>query len=278
MQIKLLENIIMKVAGKAACDVLEFIYGKKDVNEFLIAKRLGLTINQVRNILYKLSNHHLVFFTRKKDKRKGWYTYYWTLDVKKCLDFMKKELEKEKQLLENNLKNRISRRFYECKDCVVEVNEENALIHDFFCAECGGVYTLSENQKVIDEINPEIARKERQIQLIDFELKKLEEEESKKRARLERKKKKEKEKEKMDKKMARKKLSQKNLGKKEKKTVKKKTTKKKVSIKKNSKKKSAKKIVKKKTVKKKIVKKKTVKKKIVKKKTIGKKSVKKKKR
>jgi transcription factor E len=190
MQLKLLENIIMKVAGKPACDILNLIYGKRDVNEFLIAKKLDLTINQVRNILYKLSNYHLVFFIRKKDKRKGWYTYYWTFDTKKCLEFMKKELEKEKQFLENNLKNRTQRRFYSCLGCSVEVNEDKALQNNFICQECGEVYTLSDNKQVIEEITPEIARKDRQIKVLDEELVKVNHEETKKRVRKDKRKKK----------------------------------------------------------------------------------------
>jgi transcription factor E len=81
MQTKLLSEVVNEIAGKQASDILNLLIGKKDVNEFLIAKKLKLTINQVRNILYKLSNFNLVTFTRKKDKKKGWYTYFWGIHI-----------------------------------------------------------------------------------------------------------------------------------------------------------------------------------------------------
>jgi len=69
----LLKEVVAIVAGKQAEEIADILDSKKHVNEFLIAKKLGITINQTRNILYKLSDFGLVSFIRKKDKRKGWY-------------------------------------------------------------------------------------------------------------------------------------------------------------------------------------------------------------
>ena len=54
MQIKFLKSIVEHLINKQAIPIVDLLAGKKDVNEFLIAKKLGLTINQTRNILYKL--------------------------------------------------------------------------------------------------------------------------------------------------------------------------------------------------------------------------------
>ena len=70
MQIKLLNEIVASIAGKPASEVVNILFGKKNINEFIIAKKLKLTINQTRNILYKLSDAGLVGSTRKKDRRK----------------------------------------------------------------------------------------------------------------------------------------------------------------------------------------------------------------
>ena len=51
-------------------EIVDLLYGKANVNEFLIAKKLNVTINQARNILYKLGDEGLVSFIRKKDKKK----------------------------------------------------------------------------------------------------------------------------------------------------------------------------------------------------------------
>ena len=71
MQINLLKSLVEEMAGQGASQIVDILYNKKDINEFLIAKKMNLTINQVRNILYKLSAEGLVSFIRKKDKKKG---------------------------------------------------------------------------------------------------------------------------------------------------------------------------------------------------------------
>ena len=111
MQANLLKIIVEDIAGKQATEIVKLLIGKKDVNEFLIAKKLKLTINQTRNILYKLSDSGLVSFTRKKDKRKGWYIYFWTLNSLKSLELLEKRLSESLGHLTNKLKNRKTKRF-----------------------------------------------------------------------------------------------------------------------------------------------------------------------
>ena len=148
MQTKLLTEIVKEIAGIPAIGILDILEGKKDVNEFLIAKKLKLTINQARNIFYKLSNFGLVSFSRKKDKKKGWYTYFWTLNTIKTLELLEGRMNKEIENLKHQLKNRETKRFYICNTCKIEVGEENALIHNFTCSECGQIYELNENKKI----------------------------------------------------------------------------------------------------------------------------------
>lgn len=180
MQVKLLKDIVSGIAGKPASDIVDLIFGKKDVNEFLIAKKLGLTINQIRNILYKLSNYGLVSSIRKKDKRKGWYIYYWTLSSEKSLEFLKKTMNKEIENTENQIKARQSKRFYLCKVCNIEVTEEKALENSFACAECGEVYELNSAVKIIKELNTKLNSLKRNLIVIDEELGKIREKQEKK--------------------------------------------------------------------------------------------------
>ena len=69
MQVKFLKSVVEHLINKQSIPIVDLLVGKKDVNEFLIAKKLELTINQTRNILYRLSDYGLVSFIRKKDKR-----------------------------------------------------------------------------------------------------------------------------------------------------------------------------------------------------------------
>jgi transcription factor E len=248
MQIKLLENLVEELAGLETGRIVEILFGKKDVNEFLIAKKMDLTINQVRNILYKLSADGLVTFIRKKDKRKGWYIYYWTLKTEKCLVKLEQSLIKKIEDLNATLHSRETKRFYLCKPCGIEVTEEKALEHGFTCEECAEVYELTDNSGAIRDTKAKTTRTEKDLELIKKELEEIREKELKKRKRVENKEAKEvaKKKEilKKAKAAAKAKLEKKN-------PKKKKSTKKKPTKKKPAKKKPQPKKVKKKPTKKK---------------------------
>jgi len=257
---KFLRDVITLIVGKQAEEIADLLNNKKHVNEFLIAKKLDITINQTRNILYKISNHGLVSFIRKKDKKKGWYTYFWKIDVLKSLEFLKAILIKKVNQINNQVKSRESKEFYICKRCNIEFNEENALLYDFTCNECGGIFSLKDNTKILREFKRNLDKLKKELSFIDEEI-------NKEKEKLEKEKLKEiKKQEKI--KDAKKKVikSKKLLKKKTKKVIKKKSVKKK-SVKKKPKGKKPKisrrkKIIKKITKGKKIIKKAT--KKIVK--------------
>jgi transcription factor E len=210
MQIKLLKNLIDELAGENSGQIADILFEKRDVNEFLIAKKMKLTINQVRNILYKLSAEGLVSFTRKKDKKKGWYIYYWTLNTEKCLIKVEGLLLKKIGEFKFQLNNRESKRFYACKQCNLEVSEESALEHGFVCEECADVYVLADNEGYLNEMKLKISRTEKELRTIQEELIELRAKESKKKASKEKKIKKKEDKEKDKKKKAKKREKKKN--------------------------------------------------------------------
>jgi len=187
MQVKLLHDLVEEMAGENTGRIVEILFGKKDVNEFVIAKKMDLTINQVRNILYKLSAEGLVSFIRKKDKRKGWYIYYWTLKTEKCLVKLEVSLMNKIDGFNHVLNSREMKRFYICKSCGIEVGEEKALEHGFSCEECAEVYELSDNSGPIRDTKAKITRTQKDLELIQGELSEIRAKESKQRARADKK-------------------------------------------------------------------------------------------
>jgi transcription factor E len=183
MKVKFLKDIVEILISKQAVPIIDLLAGKKDVNEFAIAKKLGLTINQTRNILYKLSDYGLVSFIRKKDKKKGWYIYFWTLNIYQSLNLLEQNLKKELDEREMQLKNRIEKRYYICNTCSIEVSEDSALLNDFTCPECGEVYVLSENRESIEKLEKEISKIKKEITLVVSEKDKEGEKLEKKKAR-----------------------------------------------------------------------------------------------
>lgn len=181
---KFLKVAFGSIAGKPAEDLVDLLDTKKYVNEFIIAKKLDLTINQTRNVLYKISDHGLVSSIRKKDKKKGWYTYFWKIEVLKALEFLRNSLIKRRESYEHQLKSRETKRFYVCDRCHIELSEENAMLYDFTCNECGDLLALKDNTKLVNEIRKNIDRLNKELSLIDNEIEKEEQVIEKKRVKV----------------------------------------------------------------------------------------------
>ena len=247
---KLLSEIVVSVVGKQAESVVGVLNSPKYVNEFVLAKKMDLIINQTRNILYQLSGLGLVSSVRKKDKKKGWYTYYWRFEILKCLEYIKNLTLKQKLEIEEDIFLKNSKIFYECAPCGLEFDEDQALLMNFTCDECGEVFTVKDNSKIIKDLERMLKKLEEKLGLIDEEIEKERSKIDKKRTLKV--KKEQKEKEKLKKKSSKKvvnksvkKVAKKFVKKVAKKVIKKKVAKKKV-VKKATKKKSLRKVSRKK--------------------------------
>ena len=167
---KFLKEVVVTVVGKQAEEIIDLLDAQKYINEFIIAKKLGITINQTRNILYKISDQGLVSFTRKKDKKKGWYTYFWRLEPIKCLEFLREVLIKKLSNLENQINSRETKEFYICKRCDIELSAENSLLHNFICPECGEIFTLKDNTPVLEELKKNHDKNQKELLLVEQEI------------------------------------------------------------------------------------------------------------
>jgi transcription initiation factor TFIIE subunit alpha len=171
MQEEFLKDLVSMIAGQGSEKIVEVMYKKKNVNEFLIAKKLDMTINQARNILYKLADEGLVIFMRKKDKKSGgWYTYFWTLNEYKSLIILRNKIFNEIQSLEYGLESKKSKQFYICRSCGMEVTGENALLHNFTCPECGEVFELNDNKDNIKNMTTVLTSFKEKLKLVEEEI------------------------------------------------------------------------------------------------------------
>lgn len=230
MQKKILKKVVPQFAGHGTEKLIDLLHEKQNVNEFLIAKKMGMTINQTRNMLYKLADVGLIEFIRKKDKKKGgWYTYFWTLKTKRVLQKYHEDLQKEIDNLRKELEKRKNERFYYSPSIDVEYTEEEAILNDFTCPETGEVLEIREPTQLINKLKSEISKIETNLVQVNKELVEIEKKEQKSTGRklkaeqkkkdLERKKKREerkKEKNKLIKKTKKKIVKKKNSAKKKK--------------------------------------------------------------
>lgn len=184
MQIDLLCEYASSLAGQPAAGIVKQLYTKKKVNEFLIAKKLNLTINQTRNLLYKLADDGLVSFIRKKDKKKGgWYTYFWSLEIGRGLQKLYELLFGKVAHLKERIENRKTNRFYFCASCDAEFNEEGALTNDYHCGECGELLNLKDPTEEVGRIEKELKQLDKQLKEVSDELGEWQKKEDKQRMR-----------------------------------------------------------------------------------------------
>ncbi len=180
MQEKILKKIIPKYAGAGSEKIVDLLHNKLNVNEFLIAKKLGLTINQTRNMLYKLSDEGLVEFIRKKDKKKGgWYTYFWTLKTKRILEKYREELDNEINNLIGELKKRQSERYYYSPTIEQEYTEEEAMLNDYTCPETGEVLELREPMNLLEKLRTDVEKLQNALAQVNNEIGDIEKKEHK---------------------------------------------------------------------------------------------------
>ncbi len=153
---KLIFDIVREVAGEDVIPLAQLLYGKENISEFKLADKMELTVNQVRNMLYKLHSKNLVDFMRKKDKRKGWYIYYWTLDLKKLLTFLISHKQERLGLMEQRLGQKQIQDYFQCPNKCVVFKYDVAMESDFKCPECGSVLKILDTKKQISNIKKQI--------------------------------------------------------------------------------------------------------------------------
>ena len=159
----ILEEVVVRVAGKGSEIVVSALHQKKPLDEFKIADKSGLTVNQLRNILYKLHEKNLVSFERKRDKKKGWFIYYWTINEEASLEVLTGFYEMSLEGFRNLLKSRKEKAFFVCPKGHCELSEEAALEQNFECIECGELLVLKDSKIEVRSISKQISVTENRI-------------------------------------------------------------------------------------------------------------------
>jgi len=160
---ELIKDVVSQVAGEDVIPLVIALKNKKNISEFKLADQIKTEINITRNMLYRLFDYNLVSFIRRKDKKKGWYIYYWTFNTKRIkhltLDLKKKKLER----LRERLKRENSGQFYIYEEKCIRLDFEQATNFEFKCPECGRLLNLDNNREKIEQIQKEIKEIEKEL-------------------------------------------------------------------------------------------------------------------
>src|SRR3989344_15270 len=149
---KAIEILVTEIAGKDTLALVVLIKNKQHVSEFKIADKLKISVNQVRNMLYKLIDYNMVSFIRKKDKKKGWYIYYWTFNEARALEIFDRLLNLKIEKLNKMMELEQKEQYYSCQEDKTRFNQVEAMEHEFKCPECGQILKLEDNTQMITKI------------------------------------------------------------------------------------------------------------------------------
>jgi len=151
----IIDYVIKEVAGERAIELVSYLKNKKNISEFKIADVLKKDIKEIRTTLYLLVNHNVVSSIRKKDKKKGWYIYYWTLNTDQIKYLFKNLKVKKLETLKERLEREKSSLFFVCENKCIRLNFDQAIEFEFKCPECGLLMNQENNKEIIEGLEKE---------------------------------------------------------------------------------------------------------------------------
>jgi transcription initiation factor TFIIE subunit alpha len=160
---KQVEDVVVQVSGEDVLNLVRVLKDKKNVSEFKLAESIKQEVNATRNMLYRLYDFNLVSFTRKKDKKKGWYIYYWTFDIKRVKYLISVLKKKKLEKLKERLGREKSSTFYACEDKCIRLDFDQAVNFEFKCPECGKLIDVEKNEEIMAELKKEIGEIEKEL-------------------------------------------------------------------------------------------------------------------
>ncbi len=160
---KIIESVVGEVAGDDVVTLVKYLKNKKNVSEFKLASIIKKEVNATRNMLYRLYENNLVSFIRRKDKKKGWYIYYWTFNLKRVKDLIKSLKKKRLIKLKERLERERGSIFFLCPNKCIRLSFEQATEFEFKCPECGTLMEQEDSRKLIERIEAEIKELEKEV-------------------------------------------------------------------------------------------------------------------
>jgi len=162
LTLEIVEELVRQIAGADTTRLMVLLFNKRNISEFLLSEKLGVSINSVRNMLYRLYGYNLVSSSRKKDKKKGWYIYYWTFNPLRAKDLIISRKEKELETLKKKILQEEGPPFFICENKCIRIEFNMAMEYDFKCPECGELmhedksFNPSKVKNKIEEIEKEL--------------------------------------------------------------------------------------------------------------------------
>ena len=188
-----LKNILFEIGGNNCVKVARELYNieEEEITDDQLAEVCGIKLNIVRKILYILYDNKISVFRKVRDKKSGWFIYYWREEFAAVKELIKnkQELVLEKLLYRLDYEN--NNVFYICQNMVKPPKKETgkkkhsdpynipknlpefdeneliccnhlatfneALDENFICVKCKGTLTSYDNTKVKEFLMDKVA-------------------------------------------------------------------------------------------------------------------------
>ncbi|MHA1506982.1 MAG: transcription factor E [Candidatus Asgardarchaeia archaeon] len=143
------DEVVYEIAGDIGLEVADLLSKKGELSDDEIAEVLGIRVNIVRKVLYKLYENNLASYRRVRNPETGWFTFYWKLSPERLYDHLRRRKLSILRILEERLKYEKENLFYVCENSCVRLTFDEAMENSFHCPECGGLLQYYDNSKVI---------------------------------------------------------------------------------------------------------------------------------
>jgi transcription initiation factor TFIIE subunit alpha len=173
---RLIEDVVGEVAGRDVIPLVRALRQRSNVSEFTLAEAIKSEINATRNMLYRLQENNLVTFTRKKDKKKGWYIYYWTFNAPRVKELLMNLKKAKLDKLQERLAREKQTQFYVCYQqeklddgsirrgaVSMRLDFDTAVSYGFRCPESGQLLELEDNSERIRQLELDIETVKKEI-------------------------------------------------------------------------------------------------------------------
>ena len=114
----------------------------------MLAEQSKIKLNIVRKILYILNANKLTTFRRVRDKRSGWFIYYWNETFDNLPEFLRGRVNDVIEKLDVRLKHEDENYFFLCNNgCAGRYIFIDALDMNFECPECQSGKLMEDRNK-----------------------------------------------------------------------------------------------------------------------------------
>lgn len=158
----LLRTVVQSIAGEDGLKIINIILEKDEISDDELAQILGVRVNIVRKILYKLYEHGILIYRGTKDPETNWYIYYWRLNPVGFLDSLRRRRERLLNKLKERLSYEESNMFYICKNKCAILTFDEAIENSFKCPVCGGDLNFYDNTLIKSILKKKITQIEKQ--------------------------------------------------------------------------------------------------------------------